>query len=254
MNRNSRRALLPPYPSLLVSALLFGLPLSLSAQGGVLFFTSQTSFRDAMGRAGKILKGIEDFEEARIGQGAVAAMNDPLNSQTNNAYFQPGEILGNLQFQSNLGGANSAQPNPRGTNGLAVFGAGFQGSMSKGVVANFFVDSLDLIILSNDKTGIGFNLVTFFAPGGTVKIDVYDINNVFLGTTNANADPAGTNFLGIQAVGGALIGRVNIFDPRTGNGAEGFDNIEAWIVPEPGTLLAIGAGLAVLAARRRAKK
>lgn len=230
-----------------VAASIVGAPSGATAQGGLIYFSDQGAFHQAMAGAGKFLKGVEDFEEARIGAGQVSSMDDPLDVNTNNNFFQPGEIEENLIIQSNLGQANSSVVNPRGSQGLALLGANFFGNPDKTVVANFFVDSLDLIFTSRDKTGIGF-MTQSYAGGTSAKIDVYSDTNVLLGTTTVGASNAGV-FFGVQAVGGAVIGRINIYDPFPG--AEGADNIEMWVVPEPGTMLALGFGLAGLAAARR---
>lgn len=230
-----------------LAASVVAVPSGANAQGSLVFFSDPGAFHQAMAGAGKFLKGIEDFEEARINVGQVAAMDDPLDVNTNNGFFIPGEIEENLIVQSNLGGANSATLNPRGPQGLALLGANFMGNPDKTVVANFFVDSIDLIFTTRDKTGIGF-LTQSYLGGNSARIDVYSDTNVLLGSTTVGASNAGT-FFGVQAVGGAVIGRINIFDP--GGGAEGADNIEMWVVPEPGTMLALGFGLAGLAAARR---
>ena len=39
---------------------------------------------------------VEDFGEARVPQGGIDAMPNPLDSATSNAIFQPGEILAGL--------------------------------------------------------------------------------------------------------------------------------------------------------------
>ena len=112
------------------------------------------------------------------------------------------------------------------------------------VVPNTYIHALDLIFLTHDKCGIGFNVIDFFPGPSPVRIDVYSSENAFLGTFNSPGNAAGTNFVGMLATG-EFIGRVNIFDPHSmpGVGAEGADNIQMWTaVPEPGTLIALAMG------------
>ncbi len=232
----------------ILGAAILGVPSGAKAGGSLIFFTNQSAFHQAMAGAGKFLKGIEDFEEARIGATQIAAIDDPLDANTNNGFFQPGEIEENLIVQSNLGGANSSSVNPRGEDGLALLGANWLNNPDKTVVANWFVDSLDLIFTSRNKTGIGFMTQSFLGPTNRARIDVYSDTNSLLGSTVVDATNTGV-FFGVQAIGGAAIGRINIFE--AGDAVEGADNIEMWVVPEPGTMLALGFGLAGLAAARR---
>lgn len=219
---------------------------------GVTFFNDQGTFRDAATGAGKVMKGIEDFEESTLDPSSIVGISDPLDALTDNDWFNPGDIEDNLRLQSNLNGSLSSQLNPRGFDGLALQSAGFAGATSDNVVANFFVDAFDMIFLNQQKTAVGFNTIMFSGPSSTMKIDVYNTANIFLGTTVVAGDPAGNNFLGVLAPAGQFIGRINIFD--LAGGAEGADNIEMWnVVPEPASFVAIGLGLALLAAARRRK-
>jgi hypothetical protein len=240
------------FRSLIVLAGVAAVTGAFAQGGGVVFFSSQASFRGAI-QGSKILKGMEDFEEGRIQPGQILAMDDPLNAATNNAFFQPGEIEENLQVQSNTLGGAATVPSPAGVGGMAFVGSGVQGSTSKTVVANTFVNSLDLMFRDENKTAVGFNVIDFNPGTAGCKIDVYNTANVFLGTFNSPGNGAGTNFVGVVATGGQRIGRINIFDVQSapGIGAEGADNIEMWVVPEPGTMAALGLGALVLLRRRK---
>jgi hypothetical protein len=215
-----------------------------SANAAVTFFSSRDAFRSAASSRGKVLKGTEDFEEGRIGVGAILGMNDPLDRTTNNAIFQPGEIEDNVRFQSNIGGANDAQPAPHGTNGLAVAN-NVLGYPSKWIVSNYFVDSHDIIfyVPSDNHTAVGGNLISV-AGAGPVRIRVYDKQNQLQGEGTIQAAPPGS-FAGVLS--DSTIGRINLFS--TTNQAEGLDNVEMWAVPEPATFSLLG--LAALALRRR---
>ena len=73
------------------------------------------------------------------------------------------------------------------------------------VIASNEVDSLD-VIFTNEKTGVGFNPITFF--GNPVEVRVYSTTNEFLGMMESPADPTGANFIGVWSTD--LIGRINI--------------------------------------------
>ncbi|MEE9294181.1 MAG: hypothetical protein V3W34_04330 [Phycisphaerae bacterium] len=197
--------------------------------GELIWFTNQAEFEAFNAGEGKVLKGIEDYEEANLAPGEVVGMDDPLVSGIPNPPAFPDGLTGlpNLQVQSNLSGGNPTDPNPRGANALVAFGAPAGNFVSDVVIANFFVDSLDLIF-TDEKTGVGGNTLRFSAPG-SLEMRVYDINNNFLGMMAAPADPAGTNFLGVWSP--IPIGRVNLWSPD--NGAEGLDNIQAWQEGDP---------------------
>lgn len=226
-------------------------PVLANAQG-VLFFNDQGTFRQMAVAHGKIMKGIEDFEESVLGPAAVAGLNDPLMAGVANGPFLNGLTgLNNLVIQSNMGGANSAQLNPRGVGGIVTASAGFGGVVASDIVlANTFVDSIDLIFTS-PKTAIGGNPLSLF-NAGNLRVDVYDTFNNLIGTGNTFGTNGGTTFLGVLSMGPA-IGRINLFGNVAGvTQAEGLDNIEAWeMVPEPGTMAALSLGALALIKRRR---
>ncbi len=196
--------------------------------GELVWFTSQAAFEAFNAGEGKVLKGTEDFEESILNPGGADGFDDPLESGVPNApdgFPFPNGMTGlpNLIVQSNTLGGNPTVPSPRGVNGLAAFAAPGGNFVSDVVISNLLTDSHDLIFLTDEKTGVGGNMMRF-TSAGTVEMRVYDTANNFLGMMASPADPAGTNFLGVWSP--IPIGRVNLFAPD--NGAEGMDNIQVW--------------------------
>ena len=224
---------------------------ALPANAATIFFANDAAgFAAAM--AGNTSLGTEDFEGSILGPGTVVGVDDPLTQGIANGPYPAGLSLP-LAVQSNLLGGAAATTSPRGAAGLAAASAGSNGATSDVVVANFFVDSLDLIFAPGDQiSGVGLNTIAL-GGAGSVNIQVYDTLNNLLGSTTIAGDAAGTNFLGIQTTGGDLIGRINIFS--TSSAAEGADNVQLFTanVPEPGTLALVIAGLLGRAAVRRRK-
>ncbi|MCH8316587.1 MAG: hypothetical protein IIA64_11490, partial [Planctomycetes bacterium] len=210
-------------------------PPTAPAQGGLIWFTNQTAFEAFSFGEGKILQGIEDFEESILPPGSVDGFDDPLEFGVPNlpdGFPFPVGMTGlpNLIVQSNLGGGDPSDENPSGFDGLAAVSAGSGGAVSDVVAANIPEDSLDLIF-TEEKSGVGFNTITF-SGGPSVEVRVYSMTNVFLGMMTTPADPSGANFIGVWSPD--PIGRINIFDP---GGFEGADNIQAWEAGPPGGLL-----------------
>ena len=200
-------------------------------------FTSQADFEAFNEENGKTLKGVEDFEEGILGPGAVDGMDDPLCGGVPNAPdafpYPAGLTQLNMCVQGNTLAGNATDPSPHGIDGLAAASAGFFGASSDIVVANFFADSLDIMLTSppvsegeeDDHTAVGFNTLGNLIQGpGTVDIQVYNQANVLLLSASSPSDAAGSNFWGVSCT--EPIGRINIFDPVNGSG--GADNIQLW--------------------------
>jgi hypothetical protein len=229
------------------------------ALADVTFFTEKSQFEAFNINDGKVLKGIEDFEESTIPDLGKLAFPSPLQNGVPNIAFPNGISATNLIIQDNtLPGPSAPLPQPSG-NPQALFatGLGFAGSNSKkvgedmGILAGIHV-STDLIFNPDDgiKTGVGFDLSRYqgFNMGGTgFVISVFDISNMLVGVLpipEPGVEP-GKTFFGVWA---DSIGRINIHDNQP-NLPEGIDNIQMW-VPEPGTLSLLLVG-GIFALRRR---
>ena len=183
-----------------------------SGRGGAVFYTDPAAFQGALDAAGKVLKVIEDFEENRLPPNSVENFCDPLDSNTNEAGFEPGDIPENVSFQSNLD-TPGMNPNPHGCpDGFAVLTAGYLQAANVAVGANFFADSLDVI--TQGHTAISMRVVDIVCLG-LMDLYVFDANNNHIGTLFglSGADLNGT-FIGIVAP--VEIGRINMTSPDCG--------------------------------------
>lgn len=233
------------YVVALIGALgvLFAVPV----HAGIVFYANNLAgFTSAMTTSGSTLIGTETFEESTLPPGTADGANDPLTQGVANSFY-PSGLLQPMTVQSNVSGADAIAPNPRGLGGLGLGSVGFEGAASDVVVAFSDSDSLDWIFDAATRiSGVGFNPLVF-SPAGPLEIEIYDISNILLGSITIAGDPTGTNFLGIQATAGDLIGRINLFSDRF----EGGDNVMLFQVPEPAMLGLIGIGLAGLGFSRR---
>ena len=198
-------------------------------------FTDAVEFEAFITALGNTRISMEDFEESELPPATFDLLDDPLCGGVPNLPdgfpFPNGLGALSLCIQSNEEHA-PADPNPRGTDGLVAASAGFGGAVTDVVVADFFVDSLDLILIDIHHIGVGFNPIILLG-GASVEIQVYDKNNELLLVWQSPADETGANFWGISCT--EIIDRVNIYDPSAGgsDGAEGADNIELWIHGDP---------------------
>lgn len=199
-----------------------------AATADVTFFTDPVVFETAASAAGLSPAGFEDFEEARLDPGELGPITDPLDQFTDDEFFLPGEIVPGLQIQSNVGGEDDSEPNPRGYYGLAVANEAYD-APSRWVVTNNFFQSHDLIFPATDRPlhGVAFALLSI-PDTSVVRLHVFDLQNVLIGESFLTVT-SGT-FAGV--VSAAPIGRINLWSMT--NRAEGADNIELWTAP--GTL------------------
>lgn len=226
----------------------------------VTFFTDHAAFVDFNVVDGKVLKGIETFEESLTGPGEKHPFPNPLQNGVPRDTFPEGILAENLIIQSNITpGPYAPAPNPSDHDrALWVNGPGFLGSNSIKVGTDEFLfnmfSSIDLIFTTHDKTGVGLDVSTyagFNAGHENFIIAVYDQFDVLLGayTMDGPIDPEpNKGFIGMWS--NVPIGRVNVWGTFAVPQPFAVDNIEMW-VPEPGSAMLMSAAVAGLALLRR---
>ncbi len=161
---------------------------------------------------------LEDFEEGIVSPGGVGGCSAPIDENTNNGCFVPGDILPGIAFSDN--------PGPSG-DGIALVGAGFGGAPSKRIVANYFAETFDIFFPNNDVYLAGMDLACYFGAD-TVNINIYGTGGALIGTTTGSCTPGGSSFWGVSS--DQYITRINISSPA--GQAEGVDNIAFGGIPD----------------------
>ena len=152
---------------------------------------------------------IEDFEEGNVTPGSIDACPAPLDANSDNTCFSPGDILPGVQF--------TTTPNTPSED-IAIVDAGAAGNPSINVVANFFIESW-IINFSPGTTATGMDLISIFSDGA-VDIDVYGSSGL-IDSMSASATGAGT-FWGIANCSEPIT-QIVIDSPT--DQAEGVDNV-----------------------------
>lgn len=229
--------------------------------GTAVFYTEQNQFHLNNQLHGKMLKGIEDFEESEAQFGNKTPFPNPLQHGVPRPTFPNGIDATNLIIQTNITpGACPPTPNPSNSQAaLWVNGPGFLGSNSIKVGTDEFLQglfsSIDLIFTTNDKTAVGLDVSTYqgfdMEHQGFV-ICAYDTSNNIIGKylmTGATPNEPVKTFIGIWSP--VPIGRVNVWGIFDVPQPFAVDNIEMWTIPAPGTTMILALGGLASVRRRR---
>ncbi len=186
-------------------------------RGGVTFFDldggQQAAWDSALSSGNHILLSATAWET--LPDFGIVAFDGPVNTNTDNGTFSPGDIPPDLAFDSNLNLHGVGGPAGRGVGGdglaamgpLSVFMVQFNS-----LVSNNDTDSFDIFSLDPNHSAMEIrpmhvgDLVTT-----SVDITVYDNSDVQIGQLlGAEADGADGHRWGILATDGDTIGRVNV--------------------------------------------
>ena len=209
----------------------------------VTFFTEKSGFEAFMLQNGKMLKGVETFEESNVPPGRIMCIRDPLQGNVPNVDasgygFPEGLAEKNLIIQTNITpGPNPPAPNPWGAPcAIFVFGQGYadSNSIKVGEYALYdFAASLDLIFTDPNPTGVGFELSRPPppSPNDGWHISVYNKSDELYGKFQVPPGPVepGKVFFGVWR--DRTIGRINIYD-KAGLAFDAVDNIQMWVGEE----------------------
>ena len=206
--------------------------LALPAHAVVMIYNTRAAFDAAVG-----VLPVEDFEGGLVTVGNTVFCGPVLSSSTNNACFQPGDIMVGLSIGSGFGMASINQA---------------LGVPSTVVGPALFFDDTDLMLTMAGINAIGFDIYTplhagqismeLHDTGGLIDTTVLNVvagGSVFYGATNTNLTQIIFNDMGVD------IGEL-IDDVAFGAASDP--------IPEPSTMLLLGSGLAGLAFFRRRRK
>ncbi|MDX1419709.1 MAG: T9SS type A sorting domain-containing protein [Rubricoccaceae bacterium] len=157
------------------------------ARGGVEVFTDRASFEAACPSL-----PTEDYEEAVIAAGGDAAFGAPLDTSTDNDFFDPGDILPGLTITSDLAD---------GVEDLFLSGSGFGGAPSVQVGNNSNTEDLVLSFDPGvDSAGLDYDLN--FAGTPTV-VTAFDASGAVLGSVTS-ASGFDLQFFGVKTTDGSV--------------------------------------------------
>lgn len=206
-----------------------------SARAQLTFYNTRSDFNAAFpGLA------VEDFED---GTPQSSGLSGPIDNNTNNAAFQPGDILDGLRLDFPGSSANQYFFNNNSAYNT--------GNGTNVVTTNHGGNSLDLLFYNNDVTAAGFDLgasTTNTALTITYTINVFN-GATLLGSTTTDVTGGTFAFLGISS--SQIFTRMNIAQASF----ETIDNIafgaatpqQTGVIPEPGTCALLATGLLPLA-------
>jgi hypothetical protein len=201
----------------------------LPASAALITFTTRAGFNGAAPGL-----PVETFEAGLVAPASVTTCNGPLSSAAASTCFAAGALLPGAVYNA----SGTLQPN------MVTLGANIStvGNTSKVVGPNSFADTFNLVFANANAIGLD----VFAGPAsGNVAFSIFDSANSPLGTFTI-AVPLGGAFFGVVSTTD-LIGRVNVAS-QAALPAELVDNVafgRTTTVPEPGSVLLLGAGIAL---------
>ena len=215
---------------------------SSTSWAAIIFVDDPTGFNTAVASAGLGFAGLEDWESSNLAPSSITSVSDPLAPGVLNGPFLTGtNPATGLTAQSNTLGGMPNVPSPG--SGLATASAGYFGTPDD-QVSNSGPGSFDMIFGLANTTAVTFNPLVFddAASGnaGTATIRIFDTSNVLIGSSidvpvAGFMTPASFTSIGVVAMFGEDIGRINVFATSVDDNFSGADNINVYtgVVPDP---------------------
>lgn len=215
-----------------------------TAQAGINFYDldggGQAQFNADLAAYGYTMQSATNW--GALPDWGIQGMNGPVDFNTNNGIFAPGDIPFDLMFASNLTPYGTGGLNNEPANGLVAIGPSSGYSPSNMLAANYFVDSFDIFDVAGGV--VAMEVYTASVLGGALDLTAYDDNGALIGSYAGISAP---RHYGVLVYGADSLGVLNVYDPV--GGAEGVMAVTTYVVPAPGALALLG--LAGLARRRR---
>ncbi|MCL4246330.1 MAG: IPTL-CTERM sorting domain-containing protein, partial [Candidatus Dadabacteria bacterium] len=219
-----RKAVLYTPLRVLVSTLILTLAaFGLTASAQVIFSSDESQFLSDNPDL-----DFQNFLSAPAPDGNFIVCNAPVDADSSDACFTPGQILPGIAFFDN--------PGPD-AGSMLVFGANYVSNANpRGpLTTNTFADTFDIIFSDPDTTRAGF-LAGCMVVGGPcsdqMTVQVFGAGDALIGSTSVAVSSAFTGFVGVTS--DETITRINLsntIDPA--NNVEGILNISFGAPPTP---------------------